>query len=105
MLSNCIDLITTQQGTDQNSPVYWVGEQLKDIVKSTPGASELVAIDLEMPGKSIADCEKKIKEYADEHKSGNCAVVPPPVADKIIREFYGIAERGAGPIIDLADLL
>lgn len=105
MLTKCIELITTQQGADQNSPVYWVGEQLKDIVQSTPGAAELVAADLGMEGKTVADCEKQIKAYADAHKSGSCAVVPPPVADKIIREFYGLTAQPRNNIIDLADLL
>ena len=105
MKEKCINLITEQQGTDKNSPVYWIGEQLKDIINSTPGAAVIVAVDLENEGMKVSDCEKKIKAYADGHKSGSCGVVPPHEADRIIREFYGISDTGAGNIIALADLL
>lgn len=95
MLEKCMELITAQQGTDQNNPVYWVGEQLKDIVRCTPGTAELVAKDIEHGGMTVATCERKIKAYADGHKSGSKAVVPPPVADQIIREYFGLGTKEA----------
>lgn len=102
MLEKCIELITAQQGADQAVNLYWLGEQLKEIVQSTPGAAELVAADIGQPGMGLADAEKKIKAYADAHKKGGQACVPPPVADGILREFYGLAKREAAPPPELA---
>lgn len=86
MLNKVIEKITEQQEGKENTAVYYVGEQLKDICRTTPGACELVAHDLDIPEMSIAECEKKIKAYATSH--GGCT--PPPEADRIIKEFYGI---------------
>lgn len=59
-------------------------------------------------GMTLEDCEKKINAWADAHKKGNKVCVPPNVADRIIREFYGITEirdeppKPAGLAIDLS---
>ena len=118
MIEKAIEMIAEQQKGKENTAPWFVGEQLKDICRATPGAAELVAQDLAVKEMSIADCEKKIKALADErHKKnkGNCAFVSPIEADKIIREFYGIAsaeESGAEKMqakdsgfIDLADFM
>ncbi len=39
---------------------------------------------------SITEAEKKIKAYADSHKTGNFSCVPPAESDRILREFYGL---------------
>lgn len=80
---------------DEYSPVYTLGMQLMDILAALPeAASEVVLADLRGKGMTIADCEKKIKAKADEihKKRGGHVSIGPHVADKIIREFYGIAE-------------
>lgn len=77
------------------SPAYTVGLQLMDILDELPEtASEVVLADLRGKGMTIADCEKKIKAKADEihKKKGGNVSIGPHVADKIIREFYGIEE-------------
>lgn len=93
MQEKCIELIAAQQGADQEANLYWLGEQLKDIVRGTPGAAELVAADIGQPGMGLADAEKKIKAYADAHKKGSQACVPPHKADEILRTLYGLAAR------------
>lgn len=106
--------IEAQQGKVQDA-VWMVGEQLKDICCSDPHCAEIVMQDLDNPGMSLAKCEKKIKAYADKHKTGNFACVIPSVADKIIREFFGLPLAGTPApaevrpeekpaVIDLADL-
>lgn len=106
--------IESQQGKVQDA-VWMVGEQLKDICRIDPHCAEIVMQDLENPDMSLANCEKKIKAYADKHKTGNFSCVIPSVADKIIREFYGlpaasahapvVAKQEEKPaVIDLADL-
>ncbi len=82
-----------QEGKAKYSPVYQVGEQLKDIARTVSGAAEILINDLTVTEMSIAEAEKKIKARADEiHKkiNGNGACVPPNEAHKILCEFYGI---------------
>lgn len=99
--------IAAQQGAE-NTQVWMVGEQLKDMIRDCPGWQKLVDQDLEDESMSLSECEKKIKDYADKHRKGNFACVVPSVAEKIIRDFYGLTDeaRGARPsgnIINLED--
>lgn len=77
------------------SPQWMVGEQLKDICRMEPGSAELIAQDLENETMSITEAEKKIKAFADGHKTGNFSCVTPMEADRILREFYGLPAAGA----------
>lgn len=89
--------IEAQQKGRENTAAWMVGEQLKDICRD-PSCAELVAQDLENKGMSIAEAEKKIKAYADKQKrTGNCVCVPPNVAERIIREFYGLPDAVQPP--------
>ncbi len=95
MSNQALERIEAQQKKlkSQNN-TYWLGEQLKDICRAEPYAAELVAQDLVNPEMDIVHLEKKIKDYADAHREGGQACVPPQVADRIIREFYGIPVSG-----------
>lgn len=97
-LQSALDKITAQQPKER-TPVWMVGEQLKDILRSESHLAELVEQDLDVKEMSLAACEKKIKAYADEHKTGNFSCVTPVEAERIIREFYGLPAKGdpAGP--------
>lgn len=77
------------------SPQWMVGEQLKDICRMEPRNAELIAQDLENESMSIVAAEKKIKAFADGHKTGNFSCVTPMEADRILREFYGLSAAGA----------
>lgn len=77
------------------SPQWMVGEQLKDICRMEPRSAELIAQDLENESMSIKEAEKKIKTFADGHKTGNFSCVTPMEADRILREFYGLPAAGA----------
>lgn len=85
------------QQPKERTPVWMVGEQLADIIRHNLAAQEIVSRDLDTAGMSLADCEKKIKAYADKHKTGNFACVIPYEAERIIREFYGITETASKP--------
>lgn len=104
---NVFEKIEAQQGKDRTA-VWMVGEQLKDIIRHDERLQEIVAQDLERDGMGLAECEKKIKAFADKHKTGNFACVIPAEAEKIIREFYGLGEaaeaeaRPMGKVVDLA---
>lgn len=103
------DLIRSQQGAERTA-VWMVGEQLADILRREPENQEIAEQDMQREGMSLADCEKKIKAYADKHRTGSFACVTPIEAEKIIREFYGLHEKAAakerrGIVVDLADFL
>ena len=111
-LEDAIRKIEAQQPKVQDA-VWGVGEQLKDLLRDEPGLAEIVSRDLDVKGMGIADCEKKIKERADEiHRTrkGTSVCIRPEEAEAIIRRFYGLPERGVdwtGPggseVINLAD--
>ena len=95
MLTDVIEAITAQQPKEENA-VWMVGEQLKDMVRREPQLAEIVLRDLDVPEMSLANCEKKIKAWADQHKVGNFACVTPIRAEKIIREFYKVNAAEGG---------
>ncbi len=103
--------IEAQQKGIENTVPWVVGEQLKDICRADKHCAELLDKDLDNPEMSLVNCEKKIKAYADEHKTGSFSYVAPNVAEGIIREFYGLpgADAPKAPekqgVIDIADLL
>ena len=109
-LEKVLQAIEEQQKKLGDGPAFWVGEQLKDILRETPAAAQIVLEDFSA-GHTVADCEKKIKTYAGQHH-GCC---PPQEADRIIREFFGIAgcKQAAAPAekhparrsINLADFM
>ena len=82
------------QQPKQRTAVWMVGEQLKDMLRAEPELAEIVEQDLAVKAMSLAECEKKIKAYADAHKTGNFACVIPSEAERIIREFYGLPAKG-----------
>ena len=93
LLHSAIEKIEAQQ-PKQRTAVWMVGEQLKDMLRAEPELAEIVMRDLDVAAMSLTNCEKKIKEYADKHKTGNFACVIPSEAERIIREFYGLPARG-----------
>lgn len=114
MIERAIAMLEEQQSKVQaRSPQWMVGEQLKDICRQEPQCAELIAQDLENPAMSITEAEKKIKAFADGHKTGSFACVTPVEADRILREFYGLPSLEAEPespaagaqLIELADFL
>lgn len=114
------EMIEAQQKGKEDTTVFMVGEQLKDICRADPACAQIVAQDLEQKEMSIEACEKKIKAHADKlakEKKLRSVGVSPVVAETIIREFYGLpeAEAKATPVaepetqvpdlLDLGDLL
>ena len=108
-----IDLLEEQQrGVKERSAPWMVAEQLKEICRREPRSAEILAQDLENTSMSITEAEKRIKSYADGHRSGGFACVTPGEADVILREFYGLGvpgadevESGSPKILNLADFL
>lgn len=116
MQEKAITMLEAQQAKVKlHSPQWMVGEQLKDICRMEPKSAELIAQDLENEAMSITAAEKKIKAFADGHKTGNFACVTPAEAENILREFYGLPRpdeiKPAAPpppakkLVDLSDFL
>ena len=116
MQEKAITMLEAQQAkVKPHSPQWMVGEQLKDICRMEPKSAELIAQDLEKESMSITEAEKKIKAFADKHKTENFSCVTPAEAENILREFYGLprpdevkpvaAPAPAKKMIDLSDFL
>ena len=92
---SAVEKIEKQQAKEKGRTAAWmVGEQLKDIARHEPESAELLDKDLDIPEMSIQQAEKKIKAYADAHKTGSFACVTPLEAERILREFYGLNPSG-----------
>lgn len=122
-MSEAVSLLEAQQAKVKPRSAQWmVGEQLKDICRREPGSAQLLARDLRVKDMDITAAEKKIKAFADGHRTGGFVCVTPAEADRILREFYGLPEPGelpaapeppapapvsapSGKIIDLDDFL
>ena len=95
-LNTALDKITAQQANHKQGSAPWcVGEQLKDILRTQPEIAELVVHDLDQTGMSLADCEKKIAAFANDHRQGSVGFCGPADSDRIIRAFYGLPEAPA----------
>lgn len=91
MIERAIAMLEDQQAkVKDRSPQWMVAEQLKDICRREPQSAELIAQDLENPTMSITEAEKKIKAFADGHKTGAFSCVSPVEAENILRKFYGL---------------
>ena len=94
MCMSAVEKIERQQAKEKGRTAAWmVGEQLKDMARREPESAELLDRDLDIPEMSIQQAEKKIKAYADAHKTGNFACVTGAETERILREFYGLAAR------------
>ena len=91
MSLEAIRMLREQQSqVKEGSPQWMVAEQLMDICRAEPESAELIAQDLGVEAMSITEAEKKLKAYADSHKTGNFSCITPAEADRILREFYGL---------------
>ncbi len=88
------EIIALQQKGHENEPRFMIGEQLKEIAEREPICAELLERDLQIKEMSLEAAEKQLQQYADEHRAGKkCFCITPKVAEKILRQFYGLPER------------
>lgn len=114
-MENINELISGLQKGLEGTPEYMVGQQLKDICKDK-ACAKIVAEDLKNKSMGLKAAAGRIKAWADDQhrkKGGSCICVSPDVAEKILREFYGLpdampedqtepAAEPAAPVLDLA---
>ena len=111
MIQEAIRKLREQQSrVKERSPQWMVAEQLMDLCRREPESAELIGRDLDNPQMGIVEAERKIKAFADQHKTGNFSCVTPGEAERILREFYGLpsadapeAGRKKAVVVDLAD--
>lgn len=97
-LQTALNKINEQQKKfKQGTAPWYVGEQLKDILRENATGAGIVAMDIDQKGMGLADCEKKIAEFASKNRQGSVGFCGPADADRIIREFYGLPERRETP--------
>ena len=94
-----------QSKVKERGPQWMVAEQLMDLCRAEPACAELIAQDLEVEAMSIIEAEKKIKAFADSHKTGRFSCVTPAESDRILREFYGLPPRPGTPAGDAGGAL
>lgn len=95
-LQTALNKINEQQKKFQQGSAPWcVGEQLKDMLRENATGAGIVAMDIDQKGMGLADCEKKIAAFANDHRQGTVGFCGPADSDRIIREFYGLSEAPA----------
>lgn len=88
-------LIEKQQSGKENTDVFMVGEQLKDIGSESEHNAEILLQDLTIEKMNLVAAAGSLKAYADKnHGSNKCFCISPKVADGILREFYGLEKPG-----------
>ena len=114
--SMLVELIEKQQAGKENTDVFMVGEQLKDIGSESEHNAEILLQDLQIKGMGLVDAAARLKKYSDDNKGqAKCFCISPKVADGILRKFYGLDEQEKvenksawvqdGGFIDLEDFL
>ena len=83
-----------QSKVKDRSPQWMVAQQLMDLVRAEPQCAEILAQDLEVEAMSITEAEKKIKAFADSHKTGSFSCVTPVESDRI---FAGVLRSSPSP--------
>lgn len=97
-LQTALNKIDEQQKKFKQGTAPWfVGEQLKDMLREDATGAGIVAMDIDQKGMGLADCEKKIAEFASKNQTGSVGFCGPADADRIIREFYGLPARSETP--------
>ena len=111
MNAKLYDLIENQRKGHENEPRWMIGEQLLEIAEREPGVIEILERDLEIPELNLEAAEKKFQQYADKnHGSAKAFCITPKVAEKILREMYGLPggssrKESSSSFLDLASFL
>lgn len=84
-------IVCKQQEGHENTPEYTIGLQLLDMAERNPEIAELLEKDLQTDGMKLLDAATEFKKYANKnHGKEKCFCITPTVAEKILRQFYGL---------------
>lgn len=85
-----------QEGLDETSAAWCVGEQLLEMVAGDEHAAGILAGDLANNKEmSLVHAERQIKAWVDKNHKGNVGVCTPKKAEEILRAFYGLGEAAS----------
>lgn len=91
IFENLSAMIAEQQKGHETKPRFMIGEQLREIAAREPLSAELLERDLVIEEMNLAAAEKHFQQYADKnHGSAQSFCITPAVAEKLLREFYGL---------------
>lgn len=90
-MTKLLELIAAQQKGHEKEPRHMIGEQLKAIAEKEPFSAELLERDLQISEMTLEAAEKHFADYANKSR-GKATVfcITPEVAEKLLREFYGL---------------
>lgn len=87
------ELIAQQQKGHEAQPRFMIGEQLKEIAAREPLCAEILEKDLTVKEMSLEAAERRFQKYSDKnHKSAKTFCITPIVAERILRDFYGLPQ-------------
>lgn len=85
--SKAVDRIRDEMAKESSNPgIQFLGGWLTGELEKRPELAETLLDEK----KSIKGAFEKIRGYAEKHKTGNFAFVPPEKALEIVGEYYGI---------------
>lgn len=85
MYTKAMDKIRDEMAQNSQNPgIQFLGEWLTEQLEKQPEAAEKVLAE----GKSLQEAFGQIRKYAEGHKTGNFAFVPPEKALQIVSEYY-----------------
>ena len=103
-MNEAVSLLEAQQAkVKPRSPQWMVGEQLKDICRREPESAKLLARDLRVKDMDITAAEKKIKAFADGHKTGSFSCVTPAEADRIQKELNELKAKPVDVAVEVKE--
>lgn len=93
MREELIRIVAEQQSGEENTPIFMIGEQLKEIAEGDDVITDLLIKDLQTDGMKLADAAKELQSYSDKNRKGaKVFCISPKVAEGILRKFYGLPD-------------
>lgn len=87
MYTKAMDKIRDEMAKNSGNPgIQFLGEWMTEQLESTPAIAEKVL----QNGKTLAGAFGEIRKYAESHKSGSYAFVPPAKALELVSAYYGL---------------
>lgn len=94
MVNHAMDKIRDEMAAkSSHAGVQAVGQFMTMVLQHRPETAGQVLAE----GKTLEGAFGEIRKYAEGHKTGNYAFVPPDKADEIVRGYFGIGETEAEP--------
>lgn len=90
-MKELVTLIEAQQKGHEDTDVFMIGEQLKEMAERDPIVAEILKKDLAISEMGMQAAAAQLKAYADKHRGKNKVFcISPKVAEQILRDFYGL---------------